>query len=71
MYNDRIIIRARESGIELGGEYNYTWFNDGSLVKNAPEPSIDEYMAYNYTGQKINTAYNKAGQSIAAIYPYQ
>lgn len=70
VYNDRIIIRARESEIELGGEYNYTWFNDGSFVKNAPEPSIDEYIAYNYTGQKINTAYNKAGQEVTAIYPY-
>lgn len=41
VYNDRVIIRARENGNELGGEYNYTWYADGTLVKNAPEPTID------------------------------
>ncbi len=41
VYNDRIIIRARENGTELGGEYNYTWYTDGTLVKNAAEPTID------------------------------
>ena len=39
VYNDRVIVRARENGEELGGEYNYTWYTDGALVKNAPEPS--------------------------------
>ena len=48
VYNDRVIVRARESGIELGGEYNYTWYTDGSLVKNAPEPST-EHTVYNIT----------------------
>ena len=70
VYDDRVIIRARESGTELRGEYNYTWFNNGSLVKNAPEPSIDEYIAYNYTGQQITTVYNKSGQEVTDIYPY-
>lgn len=70
VYDDRVIIRARESGTELGGEYNYTWFNNGSFLKNAPEPSIDEYIAYNYTGQQITMAYNKSGQEVTDIYPY-
>ena len=41
VYNDRVIVRARENGEELGGEYNYTWYADGALVKNAAEPTID------------------------------
>lgn len=41
VYNDRVIVRARENGDELGGEYNYTWYTDGALVKNAAEPTID------------------------------
>lgn len=41
VYNDRIIVRARENGTTIGGEYNYTWYTDGSLVKNAPEPSAE------------------------------
>lgn len=41
VYDDRIIVRARENAVELGGEYNYTWYaSDGSLGKNAPEPTI-------------------------------
>ena len=39
-----------------------------TAVKEAePEP----IPLFDRTGQKINTAYNKAGQSIAAVYPYQ
>ena len=38
VYNDRVIVRARENGKELGGEYNYTWYADGALDKNAAEP---------------------------------
>lgn len=42
VYDDRIIVRARENAVELGGEYNYTWYaSDGSLVKNAEEPVGD------------------------------
>lgn len=51
VYNDKVIVRARENGTELGGEYNYTWFaKDGSLVKNAPETTTE---IYKFNGEEI------------------
>lgn len=55
VYDDRVIVRARENAAELGGEYNYTWYiSDGSLVKNAPEPTIG--MSHPITSSLTNCA---------------
>lgn len=72
VYNDKVIVRARENGTELGGEYNYTWFaKDGSLVKNAPETSAEIYKfngeeiaggeTYNFPGEKSENYYDWNG----------
>lgn len=72
VYNDKVIVRARENGTELGGEYNYTWFaKDGSLVKNAPETTAEIYKfngeeiaggeTYNFSGEKSENYYDWNG----------
>lgn len=75
MYNDKVIVRARENGTELGGEYNYTWFaKDGSLVKNAPETTTEIYKfngeeiaggeTHNFSGEKSENYYDWNGDII-------
>lgn len=75
VYDDKVIVRARENGTELGGEYNYTWFaKDGSLVKNAPETTTEIYKfngeeiaggeTHNFSGEKSEKYYDWNGDII-------
>lgn len=73
VYNDRVIIRARENGNELGGEYNYTWHADGTLVKNAPEPTIDTdpdpILLFDRFGNRLNLQQLWVWKDGAAVHP--
>lgn len=65
VYDDRIIVRARENAEELGGEYNYTWYaSDNSFVKNADEPVIG--TSYNITTTLSNCTSASTNPSVIA-----
>lgn len=70
VYDDKVIVRARENETELGGEYNYTWFaKDGSLVKNAPETLTE---IYKFNGEEIagGETYNFSGEKSEKYYDW-